>query len=159
MPTVTITQGFTFQHDDGYKEYIPPGTYDVDDNMANHFQVLAHSDKPPPVRARPGMSQFEAQTSAFAAAETARTEQENQVAQAAADEARAAFRKANVETAAQRPNQRAQISPDAQAEQTEESTGAPQTGESAAAAQQQQTSRAQISPEAQVHTEPPAEHQ
>jgi len=136
MPNVTIVKGFTFHHDDGYKEYIPPGTYDVDEDMANHFQVLGHSDNPPPVRPRPGMSQFEAQTNSLAAAESVRVEQENQVAQAAADEARTAFRKANYETPSQRPNQRAQIAgesaggtqraqiADPQAEQTAESTGA-----------------------------------
>jgi len=62
MPIVTIVKGFTFQHHDGFKELIPPGTYDLDDEMANHFYVRAHSDNPLPLRARPGMSQFEALT-------------------------------------------------------------------------------------------------
>ena len=71
MPNVTIVTGFTFQHDDGFKEFIPPGVYELDDDMANHFQVLGHSDNPPPPRTRAGMSQAEAAQAASVEDKTA----------------------------------------------------------------------------------------
>jgi len=103
MPNVTVVKPFTFQHEDGYKELIPAGTYDMDEDMAKHPYVLAHTDKPPPVRALAGSHVFEEQMNAFKAAEQMRQDQEDQVAQQAADEARLAFREAATKTKSPRP--------------------------------------------------------
>lgn len=94
MPIVTIVKAFTFQHDNGYHEVIPPGTYDLEEDMANHFYVRAHSDNPPTRPVRVGMSQFEAANAA--GNKDAPTDERKP----------SVFKKAQMEPRSTRPNER-----------------------------------------------------
>jgi hypothetical protein len=48
MKTVIITKGFTLLKDDRTKIPFTPGVYELDDEVAEHWYVLAHSNNPHP---------------------------------------------------------------------------------------------------------------
>lgn len=55
---VNIVKPFTFTHNDGSEERFVPGSYDLPEEVAKHWYVNAHSDKPEQRRARPGTPEF-----------------------------------------------------------------------------------------------------
>lgn len=92
MPEVNIVKPFDFTHQDGSVEKFVPGSYDVDEGLANHWYIQAHTDKPPRARPRPGTPTFVRQQEAFEADQREATSLEDQIAFRAAEMARAEFR-------------------------------------------------------------------
>lgn len=122
MPKLNIVRGFTYQHPDGYKEEIPPGSYEFEDAMANDRYVRGFSDDPLPPRFTPGSPQSAALMAAYNRSEQNVSSQEQAVGDEAAAKARFEWREANKDQVRQRPNQRprqgeeeqrARINPDA----------------------------------------------
>lgn len=67
MPDVMIEREFNLTHQDGTTELFPPGIYDLDDELANHWYVRAHTKQQPEqrgnqrrLRVRPGTPEAEA---------------------------------------------------------------------------------------------------
>lgn len=58
MKTVKIVRGFTFNHPDRRLEYIPAGEHEMDDAMADHWFVRAHSDNPPEQEPQMGTPEY-----------------------------------------------------------------------------------------------------
>lgn len=123
MAVVNIKQGFTYQHPDGYKEEIPPGQYDLEDELANSPYVRAFSDNPIKPKLRPGMPQHAAALAQYESAEGLTNNAETQIGEEAAIKARSEFRKTNQNVQPRRPNQRRRADEpqeDAQQEQRDE---------------------------------------
>lgn len=45
MPKVNIVAAFTLTRDDGSTQKFNPGVYDLDDDTADHWYVVAHTDQ------------------------------------------------------------------------------------------------------------------
>ena len=126
MPTINVVRGFTYQHRDGYKEEIPPGTWEVDDELANSRYVRGFTDDPLPARFSPGHPAHTSAMASYEAGQRQASVQENQVADEAALSARNEFRRANQQVQ-RRPNQRAR--PEDQTERAQIDPGAAAPGE------------------------------
>lgn len=54
MKQVTIVKPFTFTHDSGKMQEFKIGVHELDDDVAEHFYVKAHSNTPPFVEPQVG---------------------------------------------------------------------------------------------------------
>lgn len=106
MPLVTIIKEFTLTHQDGTPEIIPPGTYDFEPELADHWYVMAHSDQAKPVRPRPGMPSYQSLYERYEGDQAIARQQERQVAAEASTAATAEFRDNNQQARRRRPNER-----------------------------------------------------
>lgn len=106
MPLVTIVKEFTLTHQDGTPEIIPPGTYDFEPELADHWYVMAHSDQAKPVRPRPGMPSYQSLYERYQGDQDIARQQERQIAHEAATSATTEFRDSNQQARRRRPNER-----------------------------------------------------
>lgn len=58
MKNVQIVKAFTLTHDDGSLERFNPGVYELEDNIAEHWYVVAHSNNPGPFRPAAGTPEY-----------------------------------------------------------------------------------------------------
>jgi hypothetical protein len=58
MQRVVIVESFTLTHDDGKLQRFNPGIYELDDHIATHWYVVAHSDRPGPYEPKVGTPEY-----------------------------------------------------------------------------------------------------
>jgi hypothetical protein len=58
MPIITIIKAFTLTFNDGKQQRFEPGAYDLEPDVADHWYVKAHSNKPPKVTPPVGTPEY-----------------------------------------------------------------------------------------------------
>lgn len=106
MPFVNIVKAFRLTQDNGVSRWFNAGRHEVEQFVADHWFVRAHSDNPPPAQAPPGspeavLREFEAARAAAEAQTKAAVEAEAAAAETAKANAKA-LAKRTADTLAER---------------------------------------------------------